>query len=133
MIIADKGFRRCKCKHTLLIPHSIPKGLKQLPTQAANETRKITRVRNVIERLFGWIKNMFKFMYNIIDSRYVPKIHEIWRLLCAVYNWIGPPLFEIENEKAANDVEIISVRMNDKPLQGMISVISNKHTHENCI
>ena len=54
--VADRGYTRCQSKHRVIYPLSISPGRNQLTTEEANYTRRITRLRNAVERGYGRIK-----------------------------------------------------------------------------
>lgn len=66
-------------------PIALPKNIKQLNASQANISRRVTRVRNVIEREFGRLKH-WKILKNTVDSNLIPKIHDITKLIMAIQN-----------------------------------------------
>jgi hypothetical protein len=60
-------------------------------TQIANYSRFVTKLRNVIERMFGRFK-FWKIIANTIDSAYTPILAKLTRVLAATENAYFEPL-----------------------------------------
>ena len=98
-IIADKGFSHLKDnKFEIIHPYILKKDKKQLSSFEANKSRLITKMRNVNERVFGRIKNKYKFFYNIIDTNYIPIFHNVLRIFGSIENKYGSILFKEKDE-----------------------------------
>ena len=84
---------------------------KQLNTLDANNSRIVTKVRHVIERSFGRLKQKWKILMNIISNNLIPKIHSIFRILCAFENAFSKNL-NYDNEFDTKIIEIIIKKRN---------------------
>ena len=49
---------------------------KQMKEEAANITRFVTRLRNIVERSFGRLKQ-WKILRNVIDTNNIPKLDDL--------------------------------------------------------
>lgn len=96
--IVDRGFRdsvqaiednNINC----YMPHLLEKTRKQFTTKEANESRKITMIRWLVEAVNGRFKNKFKFLSSVIPNSYLPKLSTWFRVACALLNAYSPPLF----------------------------------------
>lgn len=93
--LADRGFNRVKNKEEMFVlrtPADLGPKQKQLEVKDANQTRLVTRFRNVVERAFGRLKNRWKIIDDVISSVLWPKLHALIRLLAAVENAFFPGL-----------------------------------------
>ena len=108
--LVDRGFQRASQDFPLIAPESFPKGKKQLDRDAGNRTRLVTRLRNVVERAFGRLKQ-WKFLANIIDTNYTPKLHAIIRLIGAIINEFSVPLMAGNIEQVEQIEKVIDQRI----------------------
>ena len=70
--------------------------------------RKITKVRNVVERLFARIKQ-WKILRYEHDIHYDPsKIHLIFRVICSFHNAFGSPLYKSYDDMNRDTERILS-------------------------
>lgn len=111
--LADRGFIRVKDKEGMFFLRT-PVGLspkqKQLSVQDANQSRLVTRFRNIVERVFGRMKARWKILDDTIDSGLWPVLHPVLRLLAAVENAFFPPLWT-DKESDNNDAMMIEQRV----------------------
>lgn len=82
---------------------------KQLSTMDANQSRLVTRFRNVVERAFGRLKSNWKILANTITTNLWPKFHPLLRVLAATENAFSKPLWS-DNANDEVDLEYISKR-----------------------
>ena len=54
-----------------------------------NKSRFVTKWRNTIERVFGRLKEKYKFFSNSIDSNYIPILHRLLRIFGSLENKFG--------------------------------------------
>jgi hypothetical protein len=107
--IGDRGFRDIdEERFTIRIPFSLAKNQVQLSTQDANATRKITKLRNCIERGFGRLKQ-WKIINSVVDTNLVSRIGSLLRILGAIDNKYFPPLF-IPTDTDEQDIDFIQHR-----------------------
>ena len=102
-IMCDRGFNRAEDYIRLHSPKSIGKGQSQMSVSNCNYTRCVTRLRQVIERLFGRLKH-WKLIYNVVDTAYIPMIRPIFLSLCCMDNMFFPPLFQDKPENDDGDI-----------------------------
>ncbi|CAF5090643.1 unnamed protein product, partial [Rotaria sp. Silwood1] len=107
--IGDKGFRDADDERfTVRIPLSLQKGQTRLSTRDANTKRKITKLRNCIEREFGRLKQ-WKIIGSIIDTNLIFKIGSLLKILGAVDNIYLELLF-VPNNNGEQDINFIKHR-----------------------
>ena len=93
--LADRGFlniNKTEGMFKLKCPIGLSPNKKQLSTEEANNSRLVTRFRNVVERVFGRLKSRWKIIDDVIPSGLWPKFHQLLRLLAAIENAFSPPL-----------------------------------------
>jgi DDE superfamily endonuclease len=117
--LGDRGFRDVDDERfSFFIPLSLKKGQKQLSTIDANVTRKVTRLRNSIERGFGRLKK-WKIIDGVINNNLIYKLKNIIRVLGAIENAYYIPLFKESNN---DEKDIESIKYNEtleNPLQNI--------------
>ena len=107
--LADRGFLYIKEKEgmfKLQCSVGLSPNQKQLSTKDANNSRLVTRFRNVVERAFGRFKSNWKIISNVISNGLWPKIHQLLRLLAAIENAFFSPLWN-DKESDKRDAEAI--------------------------
>jgi hypothetical protein len=112
--LADRGFLRVKEGDGLFklkTPVGLSPNQKQLSTEDANESRLVTRFRNIVERAFGRLKERWKIIGDVVSSGLWPKIHNLIQLLAAVENAFSLPLWS-DKESDKSDIEMINHRKN---------------------
>ena len=67
-------------------PVSLEAGERQLSTEDANESRKITKVRWMVEARNGHIKSIFKFFNTVMQIHVLPNIGDFYRIAGALIN-----------------------------------------------
>ena len=66
--------------------------------------RFVTKIRNVVERLFAVLKR-FRILRYVHSNNYLPlKIHQIFTIICSLHNAFGNPLYKDNGESMENDV-----------------------------
>jgi hypothetical protein len=65
----------------------------QFTTKEANESRRVTICRWVVEAQNGRLKNVFKFFASKVETRYKPSINKFLKISCAILNHDHPNLF----------------------------------------
>ncbi|CAF1372453.1 unnamed protein product, partial [Rotaria sp. Silwood1] len=107
--IGDKGFRDADDERiTVRIPLSLQKGQTRLSIRDANTKRKITKLRNCIERGFGRLKQ-WKIIGSIIDTNLIFKIGSLLKILGAVDNIYLELLF-VPTNNDEQDINFIKHR-----------------------
>lgn len=99
--ILDRGFTRQNVDTKVIYPIRLKSGNKQLSKQDSNHSRKVTRIRNIIERGFGRL-NHWKILSNRLDTNMIDSIHSILRFIMAIQNRFSKLLFE-NSDIAMND------------------------------
>ena len=108
-LLLDRGFIRCKDTLRFHTPRSIKKGSNQLSTEDANVTRVVTRCRNVVERLFGRLKQ-WRILDHTLHISYVPILGALIRILASILNRYFTPLFE-DTDEASRDADMFLEKM----------------------
>ncbi len=123
VFILDRGFTRCVSIYGFVCPETIQTGCSQLTAEQANFTRKVTKCRNIIERGFGRLKQ-WKILKNVINNRYIPKLHKLVRILAATDNLFGAPLWG-EKETDQMEREIQSLLDKDELENNLMKALGN--------
>jgi len=96
-LVLDRGFRDVidiieEMGIQTFMPHCLKKGQTQFTMQEANESRKITKLRWVVESVNGRLKGVFTFFYDVIPAAYFKKLNRFLRIALAIQNAFFPPL-----------------------------------------
>src|SRR3989440_11043076 len=95
-----------ECK--MIMPHFLHKSKKQFCTTEANETRRCTIVRNVVEitnrRLKTW-----KHLGQRIDNKCIPTLMENWRFVAAMNNCFFTPYLPYSDDPNVADRLLLRV------------------------
>ncbi|VDI55633.1 Hypothetical predicted protein, partial [Mytilus galloprovincialis] len=96
VLVVDRGFRNAQAFLESLnlkveMPCFIKKGQKQHTTEEANSSRRITKVRWVVESANGRIKQ-WRFLDKVISNHFVPYIGDFVRIVSAFINCFRAPL-----------------------------------------
>uniref|UniRef100_T1K796 DDE Tnp4 domain-containing protein n=1 Tax=Tetranychus urticae TaxID=32264 RepID=T1K796_TETUR len=89
--ILDRGFRDCisflrSKDFNAYMPAYKPSRASQLSTDGANKTRKVTKVRYVIECMNGLMKGQFRMIREVLPNKSLHKLDAILRVCCALVN-----------------------------------------------
>lgn len=115
VFILDRGFRDAikMCNERgirTLMPNLLAKGQKQFTTTEANDSRKVTLLRWVVEAVNGRLKKIFKFFDNVVPGHYFnencQKLNSFLRISCAVMNKYCPPIYHDTEDQLALLAEI---------------------------
>ena len=114
IFIVDRGFRDVIPKleingFIVKMPSFIDKNKKQLTTEQANNSRRVTKMRFVIEVINGILKSKFRYFDKVWNNHSIPHLMEDFRIACAICNAYFP---KIDSDK--EDYEIIAERMLNK-------------------
>jgi hypothetical protein len=90
--VVDRGFQGAAGSEAdVQMPAFKQKASTQLDTSAANHSRKITKVRWVVEAANGRLKQ-FKFLARVISNNQLPMLGDYCRIVAALCNKYRPPL-----------------------------------------
>jgi len=97
-VIYDRGFRDVVKQSTdaglqVYMPSLLPNGQKQFTAIEANQSRRVTMVRWLVESANGRLKNVFPFFKGTIVGSYSAKIQPFFRIACSILNKFYGPLF----------------------------------------
>ncbi|XP_069109614.1 uncharacterized protein [Argopecten irradians] len=147
LLVVDRGFRDSldflndlglKCK----MPPFLNRGQKQHPTEEANSSRLITKIRWIVESVNGRLKQ-WKYLQNIVPNSQIPAIGDYLRLVAALCNRYRTPLntgSTEEDQRVAAKMKVLAASTNTlqnrvqeeqldrrtrewKPLDGATSVV----------
>lgn len=126
-IIVDRGFRDVEgllqdVGLEVLMPNLLQgEGRVQFSTLQANESRKVTALRWIVETTNGDIKKMFPFFSGKIESPYKPVVHRFFRICCAMYNAFGRRHFTNSASHPARAQRILSRQAQPNLLQDLVA------------
>lgn len=107
IFIVDRGFRdsvdflRSK-GYTVLMPAS--KGNRtQLTTEEANESRRITKLRWVVEAVHGAVAQKYRLLHNSLDNKFIPKL----KVLCKIVGFLQNKYGQRLNSDGDNNDEVL--------------------------
>ena len=91
--IVDRGFRDAnenlrKQGHIVLMP-ALTGERQQLTTVEANDSRRISKVRSVVEAIHGQIEQKYHFLYHQVDNEILSRIRSYTRIACFLQNQFG--------------------------------------------
>lgn len=94
VFILDRGFRNVigtleELGYRAFMPKTKSRHERQLTTQDANESRKVTICRWVVETVNGNIKNQFRQLRQQYSNVAARKMYEEFRIACALLNAFG--------------------------------------------
>ncbi|KAJ8673315.1 hypothetical protein QAD02_004577 [Eretmocerus hayati] len=111
IILADRAYRDLRAFLMRLLgidvqmPAFLQRGQNQLSTEDANESRKITRSRWVVESRNGHFRSVFKFLAGTINMMHAVHLNDFYRITGAILNRYRPPLLmEGATAEAAREV-----------------------------
>ncbi|XP_021943615.1 uncharacterized protein LOC110842214 [Folsomia candida] len=88
VFILDRGFRdfveKLRALGFKVYMPELLKGKTQFSADEANQSRKVTMLRLIVEVVNGQIKLRFRFFDSIIQATYLPKIAMFFRIACAI-------------------------------------------------
>ncbi|KAJ8677232.1 hypothetical protein QAD02_013019 [Eretmocerus hayati] len=111
IVLADRAY--CDLRVFLMrllsidvqIPVFLQRGRNQLSTEDANESRKITRGRWVVESRNGYFRSVFHFLAGTINMMHAVHLKDFYRIASAILNRYRPPLLmEGATAEAAREV-----------------------------
>lgn len=109
IIVVDRGFRDClQLLEDIGLIYKIPSFInmqKQLPTEEANSTRLVIKIRWVVEAVNARMKH-WKALDNVVPNVQIPHIGNYVRIICALIN-----AFHLSRVHNTEDDEIIAERM----------------------
>lgn len=120
--LGDRGFIRVENNFKINTPVGLVKGNNQLKTQDANNSRKVTHFRHVIERQFGIIKKRWKILSNTIPIALWHSFHSILEVLLAVQNCFGKVLWMNKEKDSKTKKWIIQRNLNVNPLLAYLKI-----------
>ncbi|OXA45584.1 hypothetical protein Fcan01_19479 [Folsomia candida] len=93
VFILDRGFRdfveKLRALGFKVYMPELLKGKTQFSADEANQSRKVTMLRLIVEVVNGQIKLRFRFFDSIIQATYLPKMAMFFRIACAIHNKYG--------------------------------------------
>lgn len=96
-ILWDRGYRDAEAattEHKILsfMPNLLPKDRQQFNAQEANDSRRVTLSRWVVEAVNGRLKNVFPFFKHTVEGSYNGKIMRFVRIACGILNKYFPSI-----------------------------------------
>lgn len=97
IVLVDRGYRdaipllaHLGIDHRM--PALLPPGQRQLTTEEANETRKVTKSRWIVEARNGHLRSIFKFLSQTILLQHAKKLNSYYRIAGAIINRYHPTI-----------------------------------------
>lgn len=96
VFVVDRGFRDAvgditKEGYTVLMP-AIKGKRAQLPTDEANMSRQVTKIRWVVEAVHGAIAQKYNLLHNNLDNKMLPKVSLLCKVVGFLHNKFGKRL-----------------------------------------
>lgn len=96
IFVVDRGFRDVVNKieeggFRVLMP-ALKGNKKQLDTTEANESRKVTKIRWVVEAVHGAIAQKYKLLHHNLDNKLLPRVGDICKVAGYLHNEFGKRL-----------------------------------------
>lgn len=96
VIVVDRGFRDvCKTlkqlNYKVLMP-ALKGNRSQLPTDEANQSRLVTKVRWVVEAVHGILKQKYNLLDQKLDNKMLSKLGSLCKIACFLNNRFGKRL-----------------------------------------
>ena len=93
IFIVDRGFRDAiddlkSLGFRVLMP-AMRANRKQVPADEANESRRVTKLRWVVEAVHGVVKQKFRLLHNTLDNKLLPKVKLLWDVAGYLHNRYG--------------------------------------------
>ena len=93
IFIVDRGFRDAvdyitNQGYKVLMP-ALKGARKQLPSEEANYSRRVTKLRWVVEAVHGIISQRYRLLHNCIDNKLLPKVQSLCRIVGFLQNKYG--------------------------------------------
>ncbi|KAJ8687674.1 hypothetical protein QAD02_023468 [Eretmocerus hayati] len=97
IVLCDRGNRdvlRLLAQMDLITrtPALLDAGERQLSTEDANESRKVTKMRWIVEARNGHIKSIFQFLNQTMQIQHCPNLGDFNQIAGALINGYHPPL-----------------------------------------
>jgi len=123
--VIDRGFQNIcgEIEHAgygVFMPQLLKKDQCQFTVNQANQTRKVTKNRWVVESANGRMKNVWKFFKHMIEGSYTPSVMKFFRVACAISNRY---FVQLQQEKPIHDViarKVLERQHRDNELQKKI-------------
>lgn len=132
VFILDRGFRDVigaleALGYRAYMPKTKSRHERQLTTQDANESRKVTICRWVVETVNGHIKNQFRQLRNQYSNVAARKMYEEFRIACALLNAFGA---RYNDHNLVNEImNQINLKQNDPNTLSEIVIQNNLNHH----
>ena len=115
VLIVDRGFRDALNFMTdlgfkVLMPAMLNKR-KQLPTDEANQSRRVTMVRWVVEAIHGHLWGKFKLLKHTVDNKMLPKMQKLCGIVGFLQNTYGTRLATEDSSWIAEQLDHMETRM----------------------
>ena len=94
VLVVDRGFRDAVAflnglGYVVKIPALLERGQSQLPTEKANESCRVTKVRWVVEAYHGIVFGKFKLLKHTLDNKMLTKAGQLCRIAGYLQNTYG--------------------------------------------
>ncbi|XP_058804597.1 uncharacterized protein LOC131674731 [Phymastichus coffea] len=111
VFVLDRGFRDVlqlleNMKYRVLMPSLKKQGEKQLTAEAANNSRRVTMIRWVVEAVHGAVAQKYKIFHQQLDNRFLVEASLYCKVVCFLINEFGKRLVSraSTNEDILNQV-----------------------------
>jgi hypothetical protein len=100
-------------------------GRKQFTAYEANESRRVTKIRWVVEAVNARIKQ-FKFFANIVYNSSIPYLEQYLSIACALINKYRPPIKTSSEQDILIVEKINSIQKQKKNFEKVTSLCPSK-------
>lgn len=115
VFVVDRGFRDVvnyiRDEGYVVLMPALKGNRAQLPTEEANMSRRVTKIRWVVEAVYGAIAQKYRLLHHNLDNKMLPKV----RLLCKIVGYLQNKYgkrFQSDGESSNRIVEYMESRMN---------------------
>jgi hypothetical protein len=124
-LLLDRGFRDViqlveSSNVATFMPQCLTKGQKQFTAEQANASRKVTKLRWIVESANGRLKGVFPFFHETISAGYFKNLNKFLRIAVALQNSFFPPLFTETEEHSRMAESIAESNTTSNPVQDKV-------------
>lgn len=125
VFVVDRGYRDAvefleNLQLNVEIPSMLPRNQRQLTTEQANHSRKITKTRWIVESRNGHLKSIFKFFNGVIQIQHAVNLADFLKIACAFINRYKEPIHMQDAEDQLAEQMLAICRNPNNNLQAIV-------------